>query len=91
VYQKGGDEMTNRPSASSGLVSEELDAQAVETLPERATMELLGGNLFAVPAGPSDIAGFISQASAASGNAEQTAPIVQGLTAPPQVPMTPMP
>jgi hypothetical protein len=83
--------MTARPGAPSGLVTEELEAQAVATLPERATMELFGGNLFAVPAGPADLAGFISQASAATGNAEQTAPIVQGLTTPPQVPMTPMP
>ena len=84
--------MTNRPSAASGLVSEELDAQAVETLPERATMELFGGSLFAVPGGgPSGIAGLISQASAATGNADQTAPIVQGLSSPPQVPTTPLP
>ena len=83
--------MKNRPSAPGGFVIDELEAQVVETLPERATMELLGGNLFAVPAGPGDIAGLVSQASAATGNAEQTAPIVQGLTAPPQVPMTPMP
>ena len=83
--------MTNRPSALSGLVSEELEAQAVEALPERATMELFGGSLFAVPGGPSDLAGLVSQASAATGNAEQTAPIVQGLSSPPQVPMTPMP
>ena len=82
--------MTERPGAP-GLLIDELVAHAVETLPERATMELLGGNLFAVPAGPPDLAGFVSQASAATGNAEQTAPIVQGLTTPPQVPMTPMP
>jgi hypothetical protein len=83
--------MKDRPGAAGGLVSEELEAQAVETLPERATMELFGGGLFAVPAGPSDLAGLVSQASAASGNAQQTAPIVQGLTSPPQLPTTPTP
>ena len=83
--------MTGRPCAPGGLVAEELEAQAVETLPERATMELFGGNLFAFPAGPADIAGFISHASAATGNADQTAPIVQGLTSPPQLPTTPTP
>lgn len=83
--------MTGRPGAPGGLVSEELEAQAVETLPERATMELFGGNLFAVPAGPADLAGLVQQASAATGNAEQTAPIVQGLTSPPQLPATPTP
>ena len=83
--------MTGRPGAPGGLVSGKLEAQAVETLPERATMELFGGNLFAVPAGPADLAGLVQQASAATGNAEQTAPIVQGLTSPPQLPATPTP
>ena len=82
--------MTARPGAP-GLLIDELVAHAVEALPERATMEVLGGNLFAVPAGPPDIAGFISHASAATGNADQTAPIVQGLTSPPQLPTTPTP
>jgi hypothetical protein len=82
--------MKGRPGVP-GLLAEELEAHAAETLPERATMELLGGNLFAVPVGPNDLAGLVSQASAATGNAEQTAPIVQGLTSPPQLPTTPTP
>jgi len=84
--EEGGDGMTIRPGASRTVPREELEAHAVEALPERPTMSLLGGSLFAAPVNPTDVAGFVSQASAAGGDTNQTAPVVQGLTSPPQLP-----
>jgi hypothetical protein len=60
----------------------ELDA--VEALPDRTMLTLLSG--IPTPMDTSGLAGFVQNAGAASGNAEQTAPIVQGLSSTPSLP-----
>jgi hypothetical protein len=61
----------------------DLDAQNVELLPARAALaSLLGGSLF----DSANLASLIGNMGTASGNADQTAPIVQGLTTTPTLP-----
>jgi hypothetical protein len=60
----------------------ELDA--VEALPERTMLSLLSG--LPTPMDTSGLAGFVQNAGTASGNADQTAPIVQGLSSTPSLP-----
>jgi hypothetical protein len=60
------------------LTREELDALAGEPLPERAAMSLINANL-AAPINAAVVANILSDSSVAAGNAQQTAPIVQGL------------
>jgi len=76
--------MEIRPIAGTVLSRRELDAQAVEILPDRAALSIVDG-LTAIPT-PSSIGALVSNAGSASGAADQTAPIVQGLSAPPAVP-----
>ena len=76
--------MPHRSAVSHGFPQRELEAQAVEMLPERTLPSIVGG-LASIPT-PSSLAGLVSNAGAASGAADQTAPIVQGLSAPPSIP-----
>jgi hypothetical protein len=59
-----------------------LEAQTVEPLPERAVMSLVNANL-AAPINAAVVANLLSDSSVAAGNAQQTAPIVQGLSSGP--------
>jgi hypothetical protein len=64
----------------------ELQAEAVDVLPERAALaSLLGGSLFDT----GNLASLIGGVGDASGNADQTAPIVQGLGSTPTIPAMP--
>lgn len=71
-------------SAAHELSRRELDAVGVDPLPERMVLSLLPG----LPTGldSSSLATLIGNVGTASGNADQTAPIVQGLTTPPALP-----
>ena len=62
----------------------ELEAQVVEILPDRTALSIVGG-LASIPTA-SSIGGLVSGAGTASGAADQTAPIVQGLSSPPAIP-----
>jgi hypothetical protein len=77
--------MNIRPAACELLSLCELEAQAVELLPDRAALSLLDG-FSSIPT-PAGIGGLVSNAGAASGAADQTAPIVQGLSGPPSLPL----
>jgi hypothetical protein len=58
---------------------------AVEPLPERTMLSLLAG--LPTPLDTSSLAGLVQSVGTTSGNADQTAPIVQGLTSAPSLPM----
>ena len=60
------------------LTREELDALAGEPLPERAAMSLVNANV-AAPINASLALNVLSDGSTAYSNAQQTAPIVQGI------------
>ena len=60
------------------LTREELDELAGEPLPERAAMSLINANL-AAPINAAVAANVLSDNSVAYANAQQTAPIVQGI------------
>ncbi|MCU1374724.1 MAG: hypothetical protein JWO68_2010 [Actinomycetia bacterium] len=60
------------------LTREELDELAGEPLPERAAMSLINANL-AAPINAAVAANVLSDNSVAYANAQQTAPIVQGM------------
>jgi len=60
------------------LTREELDALAGEPLPERAAMSLVNANV-AAPINAALALNVASDNSVAYANAEQTAPIVQGI------------
>jgi hypothetical protein len=60
------------------LTREELDEVAGEPLPERAAMSLINANL-AAPINAAVAANVLSDNSVAYANAQQTAPIVQGI------------
>jgi len=60
------------------LTREELEEMAGEPLPERAAMSLINANL-AAPINAAVAANVLSDNSVAYANAEQTAPIVQGI------------
>jgi hypothetical protein len=63
----------------------ELMDQRVDVLPERRAMSLVNANL-ALPINLALAANVLSDASVAAANAEQTAPIGQGIAAqPPQL------
>jgi hypothetical protein len=69
------------------LSRQELEAQAVDALPTRAALaSLLGGSLFDT----GNLASLIGGMGAAGGNADQTAPIVQGLSSAPTTPTMPV-
>jgi hypothetical protein len=60
------------------LTREDLDALTGEPLPERAAMSLINANL-AAPINAAVAANVLSDNSVAYANAEQTAPITQGI------------
>jgi len=60
------------------LTREELDQLAGEPLPERAAMSLINANI-AAPINAAVAANVLSDNSIAYANAEQTAPITQGI------------
>jgi len=60
------------------ITSEELDAEAGEELPDREAMSLVNANL-AAPVNAAVALNVLSDGSTAYANAEQTAPITQGI------------
>ena len=65
-------------SENTELTPEEIDAESVEELPDREAMSLVNANL-AAPINAAVAANVLSDNSIAYANAEQTAPIVQGI------------
>ena len=61
-----------------GLSTVELQAQLIETLPDRAAMSLVNANL-ALPINAAIAANVLSDASVAGANAQQQTPITQGM------------
>jgi hypothetical protein len=70
--------MTENKSEITELTPEEMDAESVEELPDREAMSLVNANL-AAPINAAVAANVLSDNSVAYANAEQTAPIVQGI------------
>lgn len=60
------------------LTPEELDAEAVEELPDREAMSLVNANI-AAPVNAAVALNALSDNSVAYANAEQTTPITQGI------------
>jgi hypothetical protein len=60
------------------LTPEELDAEAVEELPDREAMSLINANI-AAPVNAAVALNALSDNSVAYANAEQTTPITQGI------------
>jgi len=60
------------------LTPEELDAEGVEELPDREAMSLINANI-AAPVNAAVALNALSDDSIAYANAEQTAPITQGI------------
>ena len=65
-------------SENNDLTPEEIDAESVEELPDREAMSLVNANL-AAPINAAVAANVLSDNSIAYANAEQTAPITQGI------------
>jgi hypothetical protein len=65
----------------------DLRAQSAEVLPGRHALSTTVPSLALPVLDPSSVAGYWAAAGAASGDAEQTAPITQGLTNPPALPV----
>jgi len=65
-------------SESTELTPQEMDAETVEELPDREAMSLINANL-AAPINAAVAANVLSDNSVAYANAEQTAPITQGI------------
>jgi hypothetical protein len=70
--------MSENNAESTELTPEEMDAESVEELPDREAMSLVNANL-AAPINAAVAANVLSDNSVAYANAEQTAPIVQGI------------
>jgi hypothetical protein len=70
--------MSENTAESTELTPEEMDAESVEELPDREAMSLINANL-AAPINAAVAANVLSDNSVAYANAEQTAPIVQGI------------
>jgi hypothetical protein len=70
--------MSENTAESTELTPEEMDAESVEELPDREAMSLVNANL-AAPINAAVAANVLSDNSVAYANAEQTAPIVQGI------------
>jgi hypothetical protein len=70
--------MSENTAESTELTPEEMDAESVEQLPDREAMSLVNANL-AAPINAAVAANVLSDNSVAYANAEQTAPIVQGI------------
>jgi len=60
------------------ITNEELDAETGEELPDREAMSLINANI-AAPINAAVAANVLSDNSVAYANAEQTAPITQGI------------
>jgi len=65
-------------SENTDLTPEEIDAESVEELPDREAMSLVNANL-AAPINAAVAANVLSDNSIAYANAEQDAPIIQGI------------
>ena len=65
----------------------DLRAQLAEVLPGRHALSATVPTLAMPVFDASSIAGYWAEAGAASGNAEQTAPITQGLVSAPSLPV----
>jgi hypothetical protein len=65
-------------SENTDLTPEEIDAESVEELPDREAMSLINANL-AAPINAAVAANVLSDNSIAYANAEQDAPIIQGI------------
>ena len=63
---------------ANDLTPEEIDAESVEELPDREAMSLINANL-AAPINAAVAANVLSDNSIAYANAEQDAPIIQGI------------
>jgi hypothetical protein len=63
---------------ANDLTPEEIDAESVEELPDRVAMSLINANL-AAPINAAVAANVLSDNSIAYANAEQDAPIIQGI------------
>jgi len=63
---------------TNGMTEEELAAETGEELPDREAMSLINANL-AAPVNAAVAANVLSDNSVAYANAEQTAPITQGI------------
>lgn len=61
-----------------GLTSEELEAQGGEELPDREAMSLVNANI-AIPINAAIAANVLSDGAIAYADAEQSAPIDQGI------------
>jgi hypothetical protein len=61
-----------------GLAPQELEAQTAESLPERSAMSLVNANI-AAPINAALALNVLSDNSVAYANAEQFAPITQGI------------
>jgi hypothetical protein len=70
--------MTDQPSEFQKLTREQLNELAGEELPERAAMSLINANI-AAPVNAALALNVASDHSIAYANAEQTAPIRQGI------------
>ena len=68
----------NNDDQYTRLTREELDRLAGEPLPERAAMSLVNANV-AAPINAAVALNALSDNSTAFANAEQTAPVVQGI------------
>jgi len=60
------------------MTGEELEAMSTEQLPERAAMSLVNANV-AAPINAALALNVLSDGSTAYANAEQTAPVLQGI------------
>jgi hypothetical protein len=65
-------------TTNTALTAAELDALAVESLPDRAAMSLVNANV-AAPINAALALNVLSDGSAALAAAQQTAPITQGI------------
>ena len=70
--------MSSHSISHQSLLSEELAAETVEVLPDRAAMSLVNANL-AIPVNLALAANVLSDNATAAAIAQQTAPIGQGI------------
>jgi hypothetical protein len=63
---------------TNGLAPQELEAQTAESLPERSAMSLVNANI-AAPINAAVALNVLSDSSVAYANAQQYAPISQGI------------
>jgi hypothetical protein len=70
--------MTHQTTYTDDLTLRELEGQTIEPLPDRAAMSLVNANI-AAPINAALALNVASDGSVAYANAEQYAPIVQGI------------